>query len=461
MKLEHELIDSAKYWSFCMYPFLVTGENVSDRLDGLINTAPLTMHGTSTLYVHIPFCDSICAFCPFAKTIYNSNTVDKYLDGLEKEIKMLKKYPIYSNMVLDMIAIGGGSPSSLNAKQLTRLLDMIVSNFTISNDYEWSMECEPRSFTEEKAIIMKEYGINRVSLGVQTLNEKYRKMLNLTTSITQIEDSLTIAKKHFPLQNLDILFALPGQTEAEVLEDIQKVMDLGSTSIETNPLVYASCTATFLRKISKGELPRRATKEEIVSLTDSLFNYLRKNDWYQFHVLTHFAPHVDKENRRFRYFESLFGKVTDHLLGIGASSVTYLEGVCYANYPSVDSYLNAIEDGKLPVLKAREYFAYEKALAEFPQTMMLSKKYYEKISKIHPYAKEVIESWMIKGYLDDLGDHLRIKDEYRAYFIPMSNQLVPEEEREAMASDLRNMEAGKINASNLSDEDWLGYLKDM
>lgn len=435
--------NSIKFWNY-IYPFLSNTINEVDNIGTLINNVPFNMSGTNSLYVHIPFCETICAFCPFLKTIYDSKTVDQYLDCLEKEVLLLKEFPLNKQMILDTVTIGGGSPTALNKGQLSRLLNMIVSHFEISKDCEWSVECEAKSFTEEKAIVMKEYGVNRISIGMQTLNEKYRKMLNLTATIVEVEDAIHLAKKYFHLQNLDLLYGLPGQTKDEILDDIEKAMALGSTSIDTYPLEYVSCSASFLRKIESGKLPKRPSLDDVISLTKSIFNYFHEKNWDQVLTYTFFSPSLETSKRRFKYGEALYGKISDYILGIGASSLTHFEGLCYVNSTNIKDYMSMLENENLPIIKARKYFAYERELISFPKRIVIEKKYIEKISMIYTNVKEVFDDWIKSGYLEDTGDFFKLKTEYRAYFIPMMYQLLPLEEREYMVKLMESVESKKL-----------------
>ncbi|HPW54013.1 MAG TPA: radical SAM protein, partial [Erysipelotrichaceae bacterium] len=114
------------------------------------------------LYVHIPFCNSICGYCDFARCRYSSSLADKYLMHLEKELSEIKQDSFYT------VYIGGGTPTSLNEKQLERLLEML-SRFKAEKEY--TIEINPESFNREKALLIKKYGVNRVSIGIQSFNE--------------------------------------------------------------------------------------------------------------------------------------------------------------------------------------------------------------------------------------------------------------------------------------------------
>ncbi len=115
-----------------------------------------------SIYIHIPFCNSICSYCDFCKVYYNKKYIYDYLDNLEQEIKVR-----YKSEIVNTIFIGGGTPSSLDAEELIRLMN-IIEIFKLNDNYEFTVECNIDSISEEKLIIMKKYGINRVSVGVES-----------------------------------------------------------------------------------------------------------------------------------------------------------------------------------------------------------------------------------------------------------------------------------------------------
>ena len=122
-------------------------------------------------YIHIPFCEKICSYCDFCKLFYNEKKVDQYLAELEVEIEGL-----YRNEKLETIYIGGGTPSSLNLKQLEKLFS-ITDKLVKSNDVEFTIECNFSNTNKEKLKLFKEHGVNRLSFGLETINKKQLELL--------------------------------------------------------------------------------------------------------------------------------------------------------------------------------------------------------------------------------------------------------------------------------------------
>ena len=124
-----------------------------------------------SIYIHIPFCNSICTYCDFCKIFYNKKYINDYLNNLEQEIKVR-----YKSEIVNTIFIGGGTPSSLDDEELIRLMN-IIEIFKLNDNYEFTVECNIESITENKLKIMKKYGVNRISIGVESFDNSIIKLL--------------------------------------------------------------------------------------------------------------------------------------------------------------------------------------------------------------------------------------------------------------------------------------------
>ena len=154
------------------------------------------------LYVHIPFCSHICAYCDFNKFFYDEIQADQYIDALIQEIDEYKIKKVSS------IYVGGGTPTSLNLKQLEKLLIRLSQIENTSGSF--AFEGNPENLTEEKIILLKKYGVNRVSLGVQSFNEKYLKLMKRKHTNQEVFNVVNLLIKHDITDiNLDLIYGLP------------------------------------------------------------------------------------------------------------------------------------------------------------------------------------------------------------------------------------------------------------
>ena len=127
-------------------------------------------------YIHIPFCKKICSYCDFCKVFYDEGLVDEYLDELDREIKNS-----YNGETIDTLYIGGGTPSALTKNQLEYLFSIIEKNFNLKKEIEYTVECNFDSIDKEKLDLMKKHGINRISFGLESINNKNLEKLDRLT----------------------------------------------------------------------------------------------------------------------------------------------------------------------------------------------------------------------------------------------------------------------------------------
>ena len=183
-------------------------------------------------YIHIPFCENICSYCDFCKLLYNEKIIDKYLDCLEKEIEEK-----YKKEKLETIYIGGGTPSCLSINQLERLFE-ILSRLNKDENIEYTIEGNFSSTTKEKLLLYKKYGINRLSLGIESIDKDNLKFLERKLDTKDVKRKILLMKKlGFNNINVDIIYAIPNES-LEILEkDIDFILSLNVEHISTYSLM--------------------------------------------------------------------------------------------------------------------------------------------------------------------------------------------------------------------------------
>ena len=188
-----------------------------------------------SIYIHIPFCSSICTYCDFCKIIYNRKYIDDYLDNLEKEIRLR-----YKKENVKSIYIGGGTPSCLEDNELIKLFN-IVKLFNVDENIEFTMECNVESITEEKLKIMSNYGVNRISIGVESFNDDIIKKLGRHHNKKMVFDKINLVKKYFNNINIDLIYA--AYDDINILkDDIMSFLQLNIEHISTYSLILEDNT---------------------------------------------------------------------------------------------------------------------------------------------------------------------------------------------------------------------------
>jgi len=296
-----------------------------------------------SLYIHIPFCSSICSFCYFKKFSLNSeDEVEKYLLYLNKEIKLLQ--PILANKRIHSIFIGGGTPSILTSEQISKVWYMVYNNFTIDSSTEITFEVSPGTITPEKLAILKDFGITRISIGIQSFNDKILEFMNrdhdASTAIKAVE---SIRRAGFHNFNVDIIFGCPGQTFDELMDNLKKVVSLDIPSITFYQL-WAGVD-TPIRTVPLNLFPTEkqilVTKQIIKSYME-LSGYLRdKTDWFI-------------KSQEYKYRQQDHKWSNKDFLGIGLSSYGYFNNYYYRNACDFRTYFAYLDQGKLPIKFAKQ-----------------------------------------------------------------------------------------------------------
>ena len=274
-------------------------------------------------YIHIPFCKKICSYCDFCKNYYNELMVDTYLDNLKTEIS-----ENYKNEVLDTLYIGGGTPSSLSIKNLNKLFN-ILKIFKLSNKYEYTFECNYEDINEELLLTLKNYGVNRISIGIQTFNEKYSKILNRDINKKKMVEKINLTKRYFSNINIDLMYALPGEDIAGLKSDLEIIKMLDVTHISTYALIIEEHTNLKLQNIKE-------TCDDIQNKMYYLIVDYLKNNGYNHYELSNFA----KENYESRHNLTYWNN--DNYYGFGAGASGFIDNIRYDNTKSIFKYNDGI-----------------------------------------------------------------------------------------------------------------------
>ena len=210
------------------------------------------------VYVHIPFCNSICTYCDFCKTLYNKQYVTKYLDSLEKEI-----CGRYKGEEIDSIYIGGGTPSCLDVAELDRLFS-ILSIIKLKDNYEYTIECNIESIDIYKINLFKSYGINRISFGVESFDSDIQKILGRSHNEDLIFDNIYMTKKYFDNINIDLIYGVNDNMDI-VKSDILKFLELD--------IPHISCYSLIIEEHTKLCIDKHKYIDQ--DIDNEIYNYIR------------------------------------------------------------------------------------------------------------------------------------------------------------------------------------------
>ena len=337
-------------------------------------------------YIHIPFCEHICAYCDFCKLFYKEELVDKYLEELDKEVTTL-----YQGETLETVYIGGGTPSSLNLKQLTKLFE-IINKLKISDKAEVTIEGNFSNTTKEKLELFWKMGVNRLSFGLETTSKKQLKLLERTETEEKTREIIKTAKEiGFNNINVDLMYALPGEELADLKQDLEFI---NSLDIE-----HISCYSLIIEDHTKLAIKNIKNIDEDVDY--EMYNYIckwMKDKGYEHYEISNYskAGYQSRHNLGYWNNEEYYG------FGLGASA--FLGNKRCSNTRSITKYLKGNYISEEESLEKEDFVYYE---------IMLNLRKKEGIN-----LKEISTKYNIKLEYKTLLDKelVLVKDNY--IFIP-------------------------------------------
>jgi len=308
-----------------------------------------------SLYIHIPFCRSACYFCG-CNVIYTSKEEKKvkYIEYFKKELQILKKYLNTKRQVTQM-HFGGGTPTFLSPEQLDDVMTSIKNVFTnFASDAEVSCEVDPRFFTKEHMQVLKQNGCNRISFGVQDLDEKVQKTIHRIQPYELTKSVIDIARQAgIKSINVDLIYGLPFQTQETFHKTTTKILALNIDRLAVFNYGHVPWVKKTMRKFDEDSFCTPAEKLNIFK--DTVDNFT--SNGYEMVGMDHFARPDDElfkaieKGELHRNFQGYTTKGGTDLIGIGLTSIG--NGVDYyaQNFKELKTYEEALDNGSLPVFK--------------------------------------------------------------------------------------------------------------
>ena len=365
-------------------------------LCGIINTM---QKKPTSAYVHIPFCTQICYYCDFSKVFIKNQPVDSYLEHL------LQEFHSYDIQKLRTLYIGGGTPTALSAPQLEVLLDGLTKNLDLSVLEELTIEANPGDLDEDKIAVLKNSAVNRVSLGVQTFDDKLLKKIgrsHLERDIYENIDRLKLAG--FDNISIDLIYALPGQTMDQVKDNVAKAIALDIPHMSLYSLILENHTV-FMNRMRRGKLP--LPKEEVEA---EMFEYIiaeLERAGFEHYEISNFSKPGFESRHNLMYWDNA------EYYGIGAGASGYVNGVRYKNHGPIRHYLKAVEEGNARIneelLSLREQMEEEMFLGLRKKTGVSKARFEEKFgTSFENLYGQVVRDLCHQGLLQVEGQQIRM-----------------------------------------------------
>ena len=299
----------------------------------------------TSLYIHIPFCDHICTYCDFHKEMAKESKKERYIKALIQEIHHNKS--LIQNV--KTIYIGGGTPTSLDLPLLESLFRAIKDIVQLDGVIEYTIESNPNDYHEDLVILLKAYGINRVSLGVQTFNQEHLAFLERTHQKEDVNKAITLLKRHgINNINVDFIFSLVNQTMEQLSSDIDELLQL-----EVQHISYYSLILEEKSKLYYLLQQNRITMNS-EDLEGQMYNLVRsklQDSQFKHYEISNFAKEGYESVHNKTYWEN------KEYLGVGSGSHSRIESHRYYNPHNVSFYITEMEHGNYNLKVAYEYDA--------------------------------------------------------------------------------------------------------
>ena len=360
-----------------------------------------------SLYVHVPFCAQKCSYCAFYSHKPDVNTVDRYVSAVVTELGGLE-----GQVQLDTIFFGGGTPSILNLRQWERVF-RALDNLSKNVGFEFSVECNPATVSPDKAALLKERGVNRISMGVQSFDSKLLDELGRIHTRDMVFRSYDILKNAgFVSINLDLMFAIPGQDMKIWNATLDEAIALQSEHLSCYEVIYEEDTALYAR-LNAGEF---SVNEELAAdMYERLIERSSAAGFRQYEV-ANFARsgvadsdipgHACRHNVNYWRGGAWYGA--------GPSAAGFLDGVRVKNVSSTELYCDYILGGRSAVIERDELSAIDRAAEILAFGLRMNVGWgigeFREVTgfDVREHWRDVVEQLTVRGWLDVGADRLKL-----------------------------------------------------
>jgi oxygen-independent coproporphyrinogen III oxidase len=291
-------------------------------------------------YIHVPFCHSRCPYCSFTVVANRMDLVDRYVEAVTREITNLD-----CPQSVSTIFIGGGTPTLLPREPMERLFTTIRRWLPLAEHGEWSIEANPQDIDRDLCILLRDHGINRISLGGQSFDSAKLKMLGRDHTGDQLANAIDVATQWFREVSVDLIFGVPGEDMQVWKSDLQSATSRGVSHLSTYGLTYEK-GAQYWSQLQKGQIVAVSEETELEMYLYAIETLTQLGmDHYE---VSNFAKPESKCRHNQTYWQG------DPWLGFGPGAAAYVDGTRSVNHRSTLKYLQRMEAGQSPVAESQK-----------------------------------------------------------------------------------------------------------
>lgn len=431
-----------------LYPFTLEDQKIADPFSVLPQLEPGT--GKRTLYIHVPFCETICSFCPFTRGEYNSeDELDRYMRALVREMEIKHEYHGIKAAPVDCIYIGGGSPSALRVEHFYQLGEALHRYFDLSRLQEFTMECEVKSVTLEKLKAWQEIGVTRTSFGVQTFHPLYRELFNLTSTVDQVRRVAGWTNERFKATNVDMIHSIPGQSLDDLLLDIDNVNELQTTTVDYYTLNIGVASPRLHRDFAARGLQTLSAHTRL-SYRMFLNEYLRSQGYVPDNSYSYTRSTAESGSPRvviqrdpiFLYQDIAYGYNEDYVDHYGPGALGYFGQFVISNIENREQYAARLLSDK----QQAWFTAYHapattnKGIVYFPYRGLLEKKRID-WTAVDPGVRAALDKAVTHGLAVEQSDRYELTELGWLYSVNLMYMLMPWESQEVLSRNIARRNA--------------------
>ena len=356
------------------------------------------------IYIHIPFCSSICKFCVYSRQIPDSDKIlGDYVEALKREIRLYAETPYVQSLKIGSIFMGGGTPTTLSSTQLKEIISALKDYLPLKNP-EITVECNISNTDEDKINALYEAGATRISTGVQSFSEERRNVLELRYTVDDIINWIHMVRQYpFKDISIDLMYGLPGQTLKEWENDLRVALSLPVDHFSIYKLTVFAYVKLYKELINK-TVPDLPQEEQVFEMYMKADKILKENNY-----ILQSSQEYCREDNKSHFWDLTYDGYGDNL-SFGAFSFGYVNGVSYQNLSNPKDYIGAAGEGKFPIKMVSSKITYEQLLE---RTMMLGFRrgyvdksiFYEQYGKhIEDVFGNILNELQTQGYISNLGE---------------------------------------------------------
>ena len=365
----------------------------------------------SSLYIHVPFCEKKCFFCSFAVAVNQSGSIGPYLEALRREAEP------YQGARLSTLYIGGGTPSFLSEDQIRQMFSIVDENFTREDDCEVTFECNPESITESKARLLRRWGVTRVSLGIQSMDDRFLAYLGRAHRREEAQRAFALLRSegHENI-NVDFMYGMEGQSREDVDRDLAEILRLGSEHVSLYALTIEERSLFFARKaLSPGSLE--------ADLYEDICRLLGSAGIVQYEISNFSRPGFESKHN-INYWQG------GEYIGLGMAAHSHVAGRRFWNADTLPQYLSAVSERGHAMIGEETLSSSDKMIEGLLFSLRMNcgvdlGRLQKRFGIDIPADKiEAIESFIEMGLLEEEGMTLRTTVRGRSVLDEISARLV-------------------------------------